>query len=256
MNTAITAMIHAAKSGGKVVRRLFGEGIESVCKSTVADLRTTADVGSDAAIRRVLTKAFPRYNLYTEENGFVDKGSQYTFVVDPLDGTSNFVMGLPNFTVSIALLKNSVLTAGVVYVPVLDEVYWAVRGKGAYREKTRIRVNDEPRVKFSAVAYTCGYTSGKKHFFKVSKRLTEKGVKRILANWSPAYDYCLLASGRLEAMVNYHTEIYDFAAGKLLVQEAGGSITDFSGRRESNPANCCFLASNGTKLHRTLLKLL
>src|SRR3989338_1377041 len=125
-------IIRAAKAGGEVVRKYFGTVLTIVEKSKASDVRTEADVESEAAIISILKKAFPAYNIFSEECGLIDKKSEYTFYIDPLDGTNNFVLGIPNFSVLIALAHGREAIFGLVYLPMLDVFYHAEKGKGAF----------------------------------------------------------------------------------------------------------------------------
>src|SRR3989344_5246960 len=123
------AIMKAATAGGKVVRNYFGKAVTITEKSRASDVFTEADVESEAAIIAILEKAFPAHNIFSEECGFINKKSEYTFYIDPLDGTNNFSLGIPNFSVSIALVRGTETVFGLVYLPVVDLLYHAVKGK-------------------------------------------------------------------------------------------------------------------------------
>jgi len=242
-------IINAAEKGGKVLADLFGTHMKIEEKLTVADLRTDADVESEKAILNVLERDFPEYNIRSEESGTKDKGSDYTFVVDPLDGSNNFVLGIPNFSVTIALLKGDTVVSAVIHDPILKHTYHAEKGKGAWQDETRIHVNDENDIHRASVAYTCGYKGHEEFTKRIIVGLYNKKIKRTLMNWSPALDYCLLASGKIEAMIAIGKEPHDCLVGKLVIKEAGGMITDFEGNEEKSDDNETFIASNGTAIH-------
>ncbi len=253
----IKKILEAAKEGSRVLDKYFGQNLEIEQKSSPMDVRTMADLGSEEKIVKVLEKNFPNYNINSEERGFIDKGSDYTFFVDPLDGTSNFIMGIPNFSLSIGLFLKERAVASVVAEPVLSHFYWAQAGQGAFLNKRRIKVNGQKDIQEASIAYDCNYG----HYLeeglqRLMGKLEEKNIKRFLVNMSPALDLCRLAAGRLEAYINNGNEIYDFAAGKLILKEAGGMVTDFRGNSEIDEKNNIFLASNGTALHHKVLGLL
>jgi myo-inositol-1(or 4)-monophosphatase len=248
-------VIKAARAGGKVVERYFGDALLTEKKSNAGDLRTKADTESEQAILAVLKQAYPSVNIYAEESGQIDNHSEYTFVIDPLDGTSNFVLGIPDFAISIGLLRNDEAILGVIYNPILNQVYSAQKGKGAYLNGRQIHVNSESNITLATVSYTSGYNTARAYSEGVISKLRDLHVKRIVDHWAPAYDYCLLASGRLEAVISKEGDLEDYAAAKVIVAEAGGKITDFEGRPVSGKARD-FIATNGTAIHGSISAIL
>jgi len=255
MNIDMQAVAKAAHAGGDIVRRYFGEVMKVEEKTNVRDLRTKADIESEQAIIAVLRQTFPALNIYAEESGTINNGSEYTFVVDPLDGTNNFVLGIPYFTISIGLLKNDEAIAGVIYNPILDQLYTAAKGKGAFMNGTPIHVNQEADITHCTVSYTCGYNTARAYSDRVKAKLYDIQVKRTLETWAPAYDYCLLASGRIEAVISKEGDMEDYVAAKVIVAEAGGKITGFNNEPVGGRAGD-FVASNGTGAHQSFLALL
>ena len=132
MTIDIYKIIIAAESGGEVIKKYFGRVLELEQKSIAGDVRTRADTEAEEIILSTLQKDFPTFNIYSEEAGNIDKKSEYTFVLDPLDGSNNFVLGIPVFCVSIGLLKGKEIIAGVIYHPILKDIYFAEKGEGAY----------------------------------------------------------------------------------------------------------------------------
>lgn len=255
MNREMNIMQSAARAGGRIIAGLFGKRISYRIKHNPSDYQTAADVGSERAILKILRAAFPSYNIHAEEKGIDHKGSVYGFIVDPLDGTNNFFMGVPNFSVSIALTKGRTVVAGVIYQPILDQMYWVVKGRGAFCNGKRLRVNRVGDPKRATVSFACDYTSTWESEISAFKKLTlGLDIKRYLINWSPAMDFCLVASGAMEAVMVYELPLYDFAAGKLMVREAGGKVLLKNGRPDNDDFNNKFLAGNATGLSRTLLR--
>lgn len=245
----------AAVAGGLVLTKYFGQSLEVIQKSMASDFKTKADEESETEILRVLATQYPDYNIYSEELGKVNKGSEYTFVIDPLDGTNNFVLGIPNFSVSIALLKNEEIVAGVIHVPFLKQTFHAEKGKGCFVGNKKLAVSQEEKVSSVSVSVTSGYSTSVKYRDELVTRLDDIGVKRVLINWSPAYDFCLLASGKIEGIINNDTDLYDYAAGKLIATEAGAIITDFKGNKTPDTSSA-FVASNHKSVHDNLLTIL
>lgn len=255
MDIDIQAVIAAIEAGGAVVKRYFGEILQTEEKSNAGDLRTKADIESEQAIIAALRNAFPSYNIYAEESGQIDTGSEYTFVIDPLDGTSNFVLGIPDFSISIGLLKGSEAVLGVIYNPILASLYAAQKGTGAYLNGKRIHVNQEADMSRVTVSYTCGYNTSREYSDAVKGKLRDVPVKRVLDTWAPAYDYCLLASGRLEAVLSKEGDLEDYVAAKVIVTEAGGKLTGFK-NEPVDGRTPDFVATNATGIHEKLASLL
>ena len=256
MNINIESIIQAATSGGEVIKKYFGKALDIEEKSMAADFRTRADTESEKAILHILRKKFPEFNILSEESGFIDNKSEYTFIIDPLDGSNNFVLGIPDFSVSVGLIQGKKAILGVIHIPLLNHTYYAQEATGAYLHNKRLQVNKESDIKKSTVSYTCGYNNSQEYFESLGHKLHEIKVKRMLYFWSPAVEYCLLASGKLEAIINNKNEIYDYTAGKVIAREAGALITDFEGKPEKSDKGNTFLASNGTIIHRQLLAII
>ena len=249
-------LIKAAHAGGKVLRQHFGKTLNIVEKSTVADFQTEADLGSEKAILKILKKEFPDYNILSEEEGKTDKDSGYTLVIDPLDGTNNFVLGIPDFSVSIALLHKGEAIAGVIYQPIIDQTYSSIKGRGAYLNGQRIKVNEILDHKNLTVMCTFGYKVNKDYFSRVMRSLCSSDCKRIINNWAATFCYCLLASGKIESVVTDGIEIHDFAAGKLIALEAGAKIIDFTGKEEKSYINTKFIMSNSAEINKYIFSII
>jgi myo-inositol-1(or 4)-monophosphatase len=251
MDTHVPQLTQAAKAGGDIVRHYFGEVLLTEEKSNAGDLRTKADIESEQAILSILTKAFPTYNIYAEESGPINHDSEYTLVIDPLDGTSNFVLGIPDFAISIGLLKGNEAVCGVIYNPILNQVYSAEKGKGAFLNGTAIHVNQETDIARATIAYSCGYNTSYEYSAHIAKKLHDVHIKRLLDHWAPTYDYCLLASGHIEVVICKDGDLEDYVAAKVIVTEAGGVITGFK-RETIDGRTADFIATNGTSLHDVL----
>ncbi len=239
---------------GDILMGYFGKQLQLTEKSSSADYRTKADVECEHAIIRAIEKIFPDYNILAEEIGRKDKGSDYTFIIDPLDGTNNFVLGIPAFVSNVALMKNDEIIYGLIHHPVTRETYCAVKGQGAFVNGQPIKVNSVSDAKRITVSYYCDYTALKQRVTKFKTALLILQLKRFLDLWCPGHCFCALASGRLEAAIIDGIELYDFAAGKLIAMEAGAKITDFSGQTDTEDTNNTFLISNGTAIHDYLVR--
>ncbi|MFQ5569655.1 MAG: inositol monophosphatase family protein [Rhodothermales bacterium] len=253
MEPRIEKLNEAVVAAGSILRHYFGKQIQPVHKSTNADYRTKADVETERAIIAAIEKHFPDYNIFAEEHGEIRKDSAYTFVMDPLDGTNNFVLGIPAFTSSVALMKEEEVRYGIIHHPVTGDTYFAVKGKGAFLNGERISVNTEDREQNITVSYYCDYTAPRHRVVEYKTALLNLRIKRYLDLWSPAFCYCALACGRLEAILNDGIELYDYAAGKLIAVEAGARVTNFLGEDSGGDRNNVFLITNGTRIHDYLV---
>jgi myo-inositol-1(or 4)-monophosphatase len=244
----------AVRRAGHVISGYFGQQLELTHKSSTADFRTRADVEAERVILDAIERYFAGTNIIAEEHGNHDRGSSLTWVVDPLDGTNNFVLGIPAFTTSVALLDGGQLVYGLIHHPVTSDTYTATKGGGAFKNGKPIATSGVSDLAHATVSYTCEYTTPKPRRVAFKSAMVALDARRFLDLWSPAFCYAALADGRLEAIINDDANLYDFAAGKLIVAEAGGRITDFSGRPISNDRETVFVASNGSTIHDHLVE--
>jgi myo-inositol-1(or 4)-monophosphatase len=245
--------IDAAVAGGKVLQSYYNKNIAVDFKSEI-DPVTDADRASQEAIFKRIKKSFPGHAVLGEEGKQQDESSEYRWIVDPLDGTVNFIHNLPLFSVSVALMHNGEVVAGVVHAPLMRETFVAQKGAGAYCNGKRIAVSDKSTLLKSLVVTGFAYTVHSKpgtvmeRFARVVGKA--QGVRRF---GSAAIDLSYVAAGRFEAFWEEGLGAWDVAAGALIVQEAGGLVTDFD-----NKGNYIFggaiLASNG-RIHRSMLRL-
>ena len=233
MEATLEHLAAAAHAGGDILRRHFGNHVEVKVKSAAADFQTSADLASEAAILAILAQEFPSYNIHAEERGKIAKGSEFTFVVDPLDGTNNFVLGVPYFSVSIALLQRDRIIAAVVHQPMTGHTYTAQDGGGAFSDGTPIRVNQQSDLRHATLAYIAPYGNTPEVECDFPRPFFAAGIKRLLTFWSPALEFCLLASGKIEAVVHNGSEFYDFAACKLIGPGSGSKNHDVCRRAGS-----------------------
>jgi myo-inositol-1(or 4)-monophosphatase len=226
----LEAAIEIAQEAGKILREEFDRPPHIVYKGD-ADLVTQADKRSERAIVERLTKYFPDHAIAAEEGSGHESSSEFRWHVDPLDGTTNFAHGYPCFCVSIALAQSDALVAGVVYNPIDNELFTAARGEGATLNGKPIHVS---KIETLATSLLCtGFPAHKRmaspniHYYW-DFTLRSHGVRR---DGSAALDLASVAAGRFEAFWEFGLSRWDVAAGMLLVEEAGGKVTDFSGER-------------------------
>jgi myo-inositol-1(or 4)-monophosphatase len=249
-------LVEAAHAGGAVLRKYFGQTLNPKEKTSPSDVQTEADVESEKAILAVIKDKFPDYSIVSEETGKIDKKSEYTFYIDPLDGTNNFVMGVPNFSVSIGLVKNNKIIAGVVYQPILDQIFYAESDKGAYLNDNTIKVNNVSDHSKCTIATVFTYATDKKEANGIRSTLGLSGAKRILAHWSVANDLCLLASGKIESLISFGCDIHDYAAGKLIAKEAGAKSLNLHGQEEENELSSQFIIGGNQEENKRILEIL
>jgi myo-inositol-1(or 4)-monophosphatase len=246
----IPIMQQIAREAGALLMQHFNQHIKIEYKGE-ADLVTIADRSSEKLIRERIRQHWPEHDILGEEQGLTSSGSEYRWYVDPLDGTTNFAHGFPVFCVSIAVEHQGQRIAGVVYDPTRDEMFSAERGGGAHLNQQIIHVSSTAKLAESLVA--TGFPSYKRHknpniHFYHQITLRTHGVRRA---GSAALDLCYVACGRLEAFWEFNLNPWDTAAGVLMIEEAGGTVTNYSG----GPFNIDSretLASNGL-LQQSLL---
>jgi len=220
------------------------------------DVKLPEDKESERRIIEVLHRHFPTHTIFSEEVGMVSRDEEYLWIVDPLDGTNNYFIGYPYFSVSIALQHRGELVLGVVYNPVAGQMFWAEKGKGAYLNGKRISVNKRTDKTRAVGTYIRGRNNITKEQELAFTKPFVMETKRVLRNVGPALDWCLLANGWIEYIVMQRSGIMDVAAGIVIAQEAGATITDWQGVPYQHEAfesehMRSLVASNG-HLHETI----
>ena len=195
------------------------------------DFVSETDLACEREILRHLHKAYPDHAVLSEEGGVSgSRDSEYRWIVDPLDGTTNFIHDIPHFAASIALMKNDSLLVGTVYDPCKNELFTATKGGGAMLNNRRIRVADRHRLEGALLGTGIPYSKNRDldHYLRVLQSLIRDtaGVRRAGA---ASLDLAYVAAGRLDGFWEYGLEIWDIAAGTLLITEAGGIVGDFDG---------------------------
>ncbi len=251
----------ALKKGGKVLMSYAGSSLETTRKESISSVVTEADLASEAAILEILSGTPEPFNIITEEAGYLDHGSGYTWVVDPLDGTSNFAAGLPWFGVIIALFEGSTPVLGGMYLPLEEKLYMAEKGHGATLNNRPILATQGSDLENALVAYSFDFSDvpGKtRSEMAILERLT--GKVRNIRSTNSLLDFCYVADGRLGAAVNQTTKIWDIAVAWLMIREAGGTVTTIEGmpvRFDLSPGsfqqNYTIIAS-GSGIHSRLLE--
>lgn len=247
--------IKAAEAGGEVIRNNFGRTLEIQTKHEWSEFVTNVDLESESVIVKHLQKACPGYDIISEESSTPIVESELCWFVDPLDGTSNLVLGIPHVSVSIALCDGVDVLVGVVFNPLRSLCY-------TVGSQDRAAVNGEPlsvsrtkSIDKATIAHIVSYEEKRKpRALELFTHLRSR-CYRLLDTWSPSLDWCLLAEGKVDALISLGSSSLDQLAGSLLVRESGGLLTDLRGRKLSDLGDCYLLASNGTELHSELLKI-
>ena len=210
--------------------KYFGHISSLKNKSTNIDLLTNADVESEKLIIKEILKKFPDHSILSEESGKIENNSTYEWIIDPLDGTTNFAHNLPIFAVSIALKKNHETICGVVYNPAADRCFYSELNKGAYLNSQRISVSKNRSLKESLLATGFPYLHDKKYelSFELFKEFYDstRGIRRLGA---AALDLCFVAMGRFDGFYEFNLNEWDIAAGALIASEAGAKVSDWNG---------------------------
>jgi myo-inositol-1(or 4)-monophosphatase len=259
-STELATMIDAAHAAGLRLMHYFRVRSElEVGLKGRADFVTTADLESEKTLKDLLLRAHPGRGMITEESPPI-RGTRGTdsdrYIVDPLDGTSNFVHGVPHFAVSLALEKGGRVSHGVVYDPVKQETFAAERGHGAWLNGSRLRVADDPDLSRALVATGIPHASARARHGRYLPMLEgvmkqAAGIRRLGA---AALDLAYVAAGRFVVHFEFGLSPWDIAAGALLVEEAGGTVTDTAGG-QTFLASGNVLATNG-RLHPRMLAIL
>ena len=228
MGSFLETSVEIAREAGALLAQHFARHIPYELKGE-SDLVTAADRASERLIVERLRAHFPTHAIVAEEGGSVDGASEYRWYVDPLDGTTNFAHGLPHYNVTLGLERAGEMIAGVIYDPCRGEMFAAERGGGAYLNHHRIRVSATSKV--AASLLSTGFPSRKRHenvnvHFYYQMSLASHGIRRA---GSAALDAAWVACGRLEAYWEFGLNPWDMAAGVLLVEEAGGRVSDMRG---------------------------
>jgi myo-inositol-1(or 4)-monophosphatase len=251
LNLMRDVAIEAALRAGKVLRKYYREGRFHVAEKPGAGLVTNADLEAEAQAVKTLKKAFPQFGFLTEEAQPLAASCPGRWIIDPLDGTTNFVHGFPMFCVSIAAEWEGEGVVGVIYHPILNDLYVAVKGKGAFLNGERIHVSSTEQV--SEALLTTGFTYKKEQALKQEMTAFERlssSSRAVRRPGSAALDLAFTACGVFDGFWEQHLSPWDVAAGALLVLEAGGKVTNFSGKSFDIHSKE-ILASNGL-LHAAL----
>jgi myo-inositol-1(or 4)-monophosphatase len=258
--------VNMASKAGEYMKSKLGQAMNVQVKTSLHDLVTEVDKGTEVLIRNFIRTYFPTHAILGEEG--VEPGAEasrqaleelkdeeYVWIVDPIDGTTNFIHGLPFFSVSIALAHRGEVIVGVVYDPSRDELFVAEKGKGAYVHGKRMNVSTEERLEDSLVA--TGFPTDRERVLPLALRQIEAvapKVRNVRSAGSAALHLAYVAAGRLSGFWEANLNSWDIAAGMLLVQEAGGRVTDIDGTPYG--LHVRDVAATNGRIHEALLEAL
>ncbi|MEN9381598.1 MAG: hypothetical protein RI940_479 [Bacteroidota bacterium] len=248
-------LFEAIEAGAIELKRYFNGTFTISSKATINDLVTEADHASEKAIFKVIQKNHPDHFILSEETGSMPTQSNIKWIIDPIDGTINFANGIPICCVSIGVEENGEMIMGAVYNPFMNELFFAEKGKGAFLNDQPIKVSNKDNLLTSCLVtgFPYQYLDTENGPLQIFEKLIRKSIP-VRRLGSAALDLCWTAAGRFDGFYEHKLQAWDSAAGYLIVQEAGGIVTDLKGEKY-NPYQPGIIASNGL-IHDQLLNLL
>ena len=256
-------LIRAVQIGGKLVLKGFPKEVAVKRKHNLSNIVSAIDVAAEQCIVNLIRANFPRHTIIAEESGCVRGRSEYTWVVDPLDGTSNFISHLPWFGVQIGVLRNSLPVMAAIYLPMENILYFAERGQGTYRNSKRVNIASGKELDDVLCAFGFdGSSDEDEHWWKCEQLArVSRGVRNLRATNS-LVDFCFTLDGHFGAFINLDTRIWDIVPISLMLPEAGGKLTDLRGRKIDFQLGASVCERNyrvvgaGKIIHAKLIKLL
>lgn len=250
-----STLLNAVHEGAKELQRFFNQPYKISNKEGINNLVTEADHASEKAIIDCIKKEFPDHFILSEETGEIASSSEYKWIIDPIDGTINFSQGIPICCVSIGIEKNGEMIYGCVYNPFMNELFYAEKGKGATLNEQTISVSKKEKLLNSCLVTGFPYTyldteNGPLQNFE---KFIRKGVP-VRRLGSAAIDLCWVACGRFEGFYEHKLQAWDSAAGHLIVEEAGGKVTNLQGEK-FNVYKHGLVATNGL-IHDQLIEVI
>jgi len=253
----INVMVKACRKASKILIRDFGE-IENLQVSLKGpgDFVTASDKKVEKILIEELLKARPNYSILSEEIGEINNDKSFKWIIDPIDGTANFLHGIPHFAISIGLEHDKEIICGIIYDPIKDEMFVAEKGNGSYLNNQRMRVSSRSKLK-DCIIFTGGpkrESKDRELTIKEYNSFSSKVLIPIRKLGSASLDMAYVAAGRCDGFWQRNLNYWDIAAGIILVKESGGFITDFEGKDEYIQ-NKTILAAN-TKINNEMIEVL
>ena len=253
----INVMVKACRKAAKTLIRDFGE-IENLQVSIKGpgDFVTASDKKVEKILIDELQKARPNYSILSEEIGKISNDESFKWIIDPIDGTANFLHGIPHFAISIGLEHDGEIICGIIYDPIKDEMFVAEKGNGSYLNNQRIRVSSRSKLE-NCIIFTGGPKIGVKNrelFLKEYNNVSSKVLAAIRKLGSASLDMAYVAAGRCDGFWQRNLKYWDIAAGIILVRESGGFVTDFKGEK-GYMQNKTILVTN-SKINNEMIEIL
>ena len=253
----INVLVKACRKASKTIIRDFGE-IEKLQVSLKGpgDFVTASDKKVEKILIEELQKARPNYSILSEEVGQINNDQSFKWIIDPIDGTANFLHGIPHFAISVGLEHDKEIICGIIYDPIKDEMFVAEKGNGSYLNNQRIRVSARSKIN-ECVVFTNGPKYDSKYrdlIFDEYKKFSNNVFIPIRKSGSAALDLAYVAAGRCDGFWQRDLNYWDIAAGLILVKEAGGFVTDFEGEKEYIK-NKTILAGN-SRINEEMMRIL
>ncbi len=245
-------LIEATNAGAAQLKNFFNGDFTISNKEGINNLVTQADFAADKAVREVIKRNFPDHGIVSEEDVEVISDSDYKWIIDPIDGTVNFANGIPICCVSIGLEYKGEMLMGAVFNPIMNEFYFAEKGEGAFLNDQKISVSDKPSLLTSCLVtgFPYSYLDAENGPLQVFEKFIRKGIP-VRRLGSAAIDLCWVAAGRFDGFYEHQLHAWDSAAGFIIVEEAGGKVTNLKGEKYS-PYKFGLIATNG-RIHEELV---
>lgn len=244
----------AALAAGEIVKKYSKLEHQLFDKGRANDFATRADLESEKKIIEIIKKNFPGHSIIAEESGEQDNNSEFRWAIDPIDGTIPFVTGFPSYSVCIGLLKDNKPILGVINMVGTNELYWALKNEGAFVNNKQIRVSTEDVLANSSVSVEFGHTNRQEKIDKYLKPLMEK-IRLPYSIGGSGADMAYVARGFFDGTIN-EANVWDYAAGAIIVEEAGGRVTNHEGGTIDWTKKRIFIAASNGLIHEELLNAL
>ena len=239
-STELVIAIDASNAAAKLIRSYFKGNFNVDIKKDMTPV-TEVDIKAENTIKEIILNAFPDYGFYGEETCRENKNSEYTWLVDPIDGTKGFVRGYPFFSTQIALMHHNEIILGVSNAPIFDEIIFAEKGKGAWMNNKQMHISNTKDIVSSTISTGNLKTIAQSENWMNLGKIVSKADR--IRGYGDFYHYHLLASGKIDVVIESDVNILDVAALSLIIEESGGVFTDFQGKR-SNLDTTSVIASN------------
>ena len=222
--------INSILKAGQMVKEHFDQVIDLSEKDHFGDVVTEVDYKAEEILLNEIIREFPDHQINSEESGNNGKASDWLWMIDPLDGTNNYAIGLPVFSLSITLMHKREAVLGVIYEPMVNRLYVASKGEGAYCNGRKLHVKKREDLKKGTIGWIQGHKVQNESKAVGLRHHLDLNFKRMMRLWAPTLQWCMLAKGDLDGIVLYNSEGDDLYSGVLMVKEAGGIVIDFEGQ--------------------------